>query len=85
MSTPNPGDLGKVFKSAYVRRLIYSVYIVGIVILGGFQVAFAASATGAQPEWLTIALAVAAYLGVPIGGLAAANTQVTGLYKPEEE
>lgn len=76
MSTPSP-DLGKVINSAYARRLIYSVYVVAILVLGAFQVGFAASSAGVQPEWLTVALAVAAYLGVPIGGLAAVNTSVS--------
>ena len=49
MSTPSP-DLGKVINSAYARRLIYSVYVVAILILGAFQVGFAASSAGIQPE-----------------------------------
>ena len=56
MSTPSP-DLGKVINSAYARRLIYSVYVVAILILGAFQVGFAASSAGIQPA-LTMPLDV---------------------------
>ncbi len=66
-------NLGSVITSPTVRKIIYGVYIVALVIVGAAQVGFAAVEAG-QPEWLTIALAVLAYLGVPIGGLAIANT-----------
>lgn len=73
MSTPTPNDLGKVIKSSKVRGIIYGTYIIGIVLLGAVQVAYAASVAG-QPEWVGIAISVAAYLGAPIGALAAVNT-----------
>lgn len=66
-------DLGSVITSNFARKIIYGVYVVGVVILGAVQVGFAASSAG-QPEWVSIALAVAAYLGIPVGGLALANT-----------
>ncbi|GAA3947744.1 hypothetical protein [Microbacterium soli] len=72
MSTPTPDQLGSIITSARARRTIYAVYVLGIIIIGAVQVGFAAAQVG-QPDWLTVALAVAAYLGVPVGGLAAAN------------
>lgn len=73
MSTPLPTDLGKVITSAKARQAIYGVYVVGIVVLGGIQVGFAATDAG-TPVWLSVALAVAAYLGIPVAGLAAVNS-----------
>ncbi len=71
-TTPTP-NLGTIITSGLARKVIYGVYVVLIVIAGGIQVAFAAVSTD-QPTWLTAGLAVLAYLGVPIGGLALANT-----------
>lgn len=73
MSTPTPNDIGTIISSGRARKIIYGVYVVGIVIIGAIQVGHAAISVE-QPDWLTVALAVAAYLGVPVGGLAAANT-----------
>jgi hypothetical protein len=72
-NTPTPNDLGNIIGSATVRKVIYAVYVVALLITGACQVAYAAGDLG-QPQWLTITLAVLAYLGVPIGGIAAANT-----------
>lgn len=72
MSTPTPDQLGSIIGSAGVRKGIYAAYVFGIIIIGALQVGFAAVSAG-QPDWLTVALAVAAYLGVPVGGLAVAN------------
>lgn len=73
MSTPTPNDLGTVVSSAKARKAIYGIYVIGILVIGAIQVGFAAISAG-QPDWLTVALAVGAYLGVPVGALAAANT-----------
>jgi hypothetical protein len=73
MTTVTP-DLGTIITSARVRRWIYAAYVVLIIITGAVQVAFAALETG-QPNWLVATLAVVAYLGVPVGGLAIANTR----------
>lgn len=81
MSTPTPNDLGTVVTSDKARRIIYSVYVIGILLLGAVQVAYAGSTAGV-PEWVTIAQAVALYLGVPVGGLAAVNTK-RGKYAAE--
>lgn len=74
MTTPTPNDLSKVITSARVRRIIYTVYVVGIIVLGALQVAYAALDGVATPDWLAVGLAVAAYLGIPVGTLAAINT-----------
>lgn len=74
MSTPTPNDLGTVVTSDKARRIIYSVYVIGILLLGAVQVAYAGSTAGV-PEWVTIAQQVALFLGVPVGGLAAVNTK----------
>lgn len=73
-SAPTPNDLGKVITSAKARKAVYSVYVVGIVVLGAIQVGTAAIEAG-TPAWLTAALAVSAYLGIPVAGLAAVNTE----------
>jgi ACR3 family arsenite efflux pump ArsB len=80
MSTPTPNDLGTVVTSDKARRIIYSVYVIAVVVIGAVQVAYA----GAQvtPEWVTITQQVLLYLGVPVGGLAAVNTK-RGKYAAE--
>lgn len=89
MSTPTANDLSKVISNAKARRAIYAVYVIGIVILGGIQVGFAAVDGLATPVWLTVALQVAAYLGIPVGALAAANTAtavaVLTPYEPDHD
>ena len=66
-------SLGSVISNPAVRKAIYSVYVIALVVVGALQVAFA-TLEGPAPQWLTITLAVLAYLGVPVGGLALANT-----------
>jgi hypothetical protein len=68
MSTP---DLGSVVTNATLRKYIYGTYTVALVLAGATQVGYGA---GNEPEWLTVALRVLAYLGALIGGLALANT-----------
>lgn len=73
MSNPNSINLGSIIPSALVRRIIYGSYIVAVLVTGAIQVAYAAIQFD-QPAWLIALLAVLAYLGVPIGTLAIANT-----------
>lgn len=68
-------DLGLIIKSDKARRIIYGVYVVAVIIAGAVQVGYASVHLG-QPDWLTAALAVLAYLGAPIGGLAIVNAGV---------
>ena len=70
---PNPSHLGVIVKNAKARAVIYGSYVVAIIAAGAAQVGYA-SLEAAQPEWLTASLAILAYLGVPVGTLAVANT-----------
>jgi len=72
MSNISP-NLGSVISNATIRKIIYTVYVVALVVVGAAQVGYAALQLG-TPDWLTVSLSVLAYLGVPVGGLALANT-----------
>lgn len=75
MSTSiTPGNLGNVISNLNVRKAIYTAFIVAGTVLGATQVGFAAIEGAGQPTWLTVALAVYAFLSVPVGSLAVANT-----------
>lgn len=79
MSHVSPPNLGSIITASGIRKAIYGIYGILIIVIGAVQVAFAAvPAWGGQPDWLTAALAVGAYLGVPIAGLALANTPPAG-------
>lgn len=67
-------SLGTVITNPNVRKVIYGIYIVAGVIFGAVQVAFAAIEGAGQPDWLTVTLAVYAFLSVPVGSLALVNT-----------
>lgn len=58
---------------AKARRPIYAGFALVGIGIGATQVGFAAADAG-QPLALTVALAVYAFLSVPIGTLAAINT-----------
>ena len=60
-----------------VRATIYLVYGIIGLLLGSTQVAHAAGGW-AQPTWLTVSLAVFAFLGTGLGLTAASNTPVEG-------
>ena len=72
-NVPNSSQLGVIVKNAKARAAIYGTYVVAIIAAGATQVAYAALEQG-QPDWLVASLAVLAYLGVPVGTLAVANT-----------
>lgn len=76
MSTPTTPNLGVVITSPAVRKAIYGSYIVLLVVAGGIQVAYSAIQLG-QPSWLIAGLAVLAYLGIPVSGLALINAPAT--------
>lgn len=68
---PTPSDLGRVITPDGVARILYSVYVLGVLVLGAVQVAY----TGAgAPVWLSIEQQVALYFGAPVAGLAGVNT-----------
>lgn len=62
--------------SAKARQGIYVAYSALGVALGGIQVAYSAANAG-QPVWLTVALAVFAFLGTSLGITAASNITKT--------
>ena len=55
------------------RKPIYAVYAIVGLVLGATQVGFSAADAG-QPVWLTVALAVFAFVGTALGFTAASNT-----------
>lgn len=75
-NVPTPSNLGVIVKNAKARAYIYGAYVVAIIAAGATQVAFASIELG-QPDWLVASLAVLAYLGVPVGTLAVANTNTS--------
>ena len=56
-----------------VRKIAYSIYALLGVGIGATQVGFAAAEAG-QPVWLTVSLAVFAFLGGAFGFVAGNNT-----------
>ena len=66
-------SLGAVVTNLAVRRFIYSTYVLALLVVGATQVALT-SLGRPNPDWLVATLAVLGYLGVPVAGLAVANT-----------
>lgn len=62
-----------VFIPARIRGPIYAAFSVLGLGLGATQVGYSAADAG-QPTWLTVALAVFAFLGTAVGYTAASNT-----------
>ena len=71
-STP-PSSLGAIISNLSVRRFIYSTYVLALLVVGATQVALTSLGV-TNPDWLVATLAVLGYLGVPVAGLAVANT-----------
>ena len=55
------------------RKVVYATYAVLGVVIGGAQVGFAAAEAG-QPVWLTVTLAVYAFVGGAVGLTATSHT-----------
>ena len=68
-----PPNIGAVIKNPTARKWIYGVYAILAIAVGATAAGFLAVTT-TLPTWLQITQAVIAYLAIPIGGLAAANT-----------
>lgn len=64
------------------RQRIYAVFVTIGVILGAIQVGIASLNAGGQPDWLTAALVVYAYLGTALGFTAAVNVTSASVPKP---
>lgn len=58
---------------AKARAIVYTIYGVLGLAVGATQVGYAAAEAG-QPVWLTVTLAVYAFIGTGIGYTAATNT-----------
>jgi len=73
MSVPSipSSSLGVIITNPLARKVIYSAFVIAGLALGGIQAWYGAAA---GPEWFPQALALYGYLGIPIGGLAIANT-----------
>ncbi len=56
------------------RRAIYVTYGIGSIAVSATQVGYAAIPGGDQPVWLTVTLAVVAFLAGPVTALAVTNT-----------
>lgn len=69
-TTPN---LGNIITSPRKRKLIYGIYAAAAVVVGGVS-AYFLSTGQPLPEGVVGAQGVVAYLGIPVGGLAIANT-----------
>ena len=77
-------DLGTIVRSNRIRTIIYSTFVIAVLIAGAFEVAFAAVDVS-QPDWLVIAVKVLAYLGIPVGTLAAVNVTDTARHVKIDE
>lgn len=75
MSNPTPStpNLGNVVENPTARKVIYGAYAVSAVVVGGIAAYFLGIQTPI-PEQVIGAQAVIAYLAIPVGGLALANT-----------
>ena len=72
-STPEQPNLGRVITNPTARKIVYGAYAVGAFIVGGIA-AYFLSIGQPLPEVVVGAQGVAAYAGIGIGALAAANT-----------
>ena len=69
----NTPDIGTVIKSDTVRKLVYGIYASAAIVVGGVAAYFLSIGVPIPTE-VTGAQGVIAYLAIPIGGLALANT-----------
>ena len=66
-------NLGRVITNPTARKVVYGIYAVGAFVVGGVA-AYYLGIGQPLPEVVVGAQAVAAYAGIGIGALAAANT-----------
>jgi len=69
-------DLGIIVTNPVIRRAVYGTYVILLVLAGAVQAALV-SINVEQPPWLTAVLAALVYLGIPVAGLAAANSTIS--------
>jgi len=72
MSNTAP-NLGAVITNSKIRKVVYAVYAVGALAVGG-AAAYFLGVDLPIPEQVSGAQAVVAYLAIPIGALALVNT-----------
>lgn len=77
MSMAGTENLGSIITSALARKVIYGTYVIVAFVVAGIQVGFSAATLG-QPVWLTVTVAVTAFVGAGVSGLAIANAPSTG-------
>jgi xanthine/uracil permease len=73
MTNPTTPNLGTIITSGTARKFVYGVYAGAAVVVGGCAAYFLGTGHN-LPEVVSGAQAVVAYLAIPIGGLALANT-----------
>lgn len=73
MTTNETPNLGNVITNPTARKTVYGAYAIGAFIIGGIS-AYFLGVGQPIPEIVTGAQAVAAYVGIGVGGLALANT-----------
>jgi hypothetical protein len=73
MSNTAPPNLGNIIASPGARKVIYGTYALAAIVVGGVA-AYFLGIGDPLPEVVVGAQAVVAYLGIPVGGLALANT-----------
>jgi hypothetical protein len=66
-------ELGVIISNKTARKLLYGIYVLLLLAAGAAHIAYN-SLSVADPSWLVAGTAVLTYLGIPVGGLAAANT-----------
>lgn len=76
-------NLGNIIKNGTARAVIYGAYVIAALVVGGVDVYFGDN----DPSWVPNALALIAYLAIPIGGLAAVNSNLipTKVIAPDAE
>lgn len=77
MPENNTPNLGKVVTNPTARKIVYGIYAVGAVVVGG-TAAYFLGIGWEIPAPVVGAQAVVAYLGIPVGALAVLNTPSGG-------
>jgi hypothetical protein len=60
---------------ARVRGMVYAVYALAGLLIGSVQAAYSALPDSTVPDFITVCLAVYAYLGIALGFTAASNAK----------
>lgn len=65
-------NLGNIIKNDKARAAIYGTYVILGIIIGTLQAVF----VDPDPQWLETAFRGWSYLAIPVGGLAALNSNI---------